>query len=333
MIFPWQMTQWLHLSQAKKKQQLSHALLLSGMKGIGKEQFATSFIHSLLCQKSHEEAPYYCNNCHDCRLIAAKVHPNVRWIEGNDTQEKSTQIKVDQIREVNEFVQTTSLQGKYRIVLIHPADNMNIHAANALLKTLEEPAPFAILVLICEQLSSLPATILSRCQQIHFMRPDRAISLNWLNEQTPDTSHNLSLLLNLANGAPLQALQLKENEVLKVRQNLFQVFCLLQQREAEPVYSANQIQEIEILSVLDYFLSWMLDLLRLQLGGKDQEIINQDFAVQLTKLQQSTSVENNMQFVSFLQNLRIQLVRGINLNKQMAIESIFIRWRELSICS
>ena len=90
---------------------------------------------------------YYCGTCHACRLIAGRAHPNVLWVE---PEKEGQTIKVDQIREVSEFVNQSSLQGVHRIVLINPANAMNMHAANALLKTLEEPSSGAI-IFICHR--------------------------------------------------------------------------------------------------------------------------------------------------------------------------------------
>lgn len=143
MKYPWQDKQWQQLWQAKQTERLPHGLLLSGLAGTGKLHFALHFTQALLCsQVSAEGDP--CNTCHACRLVMTDVHPNVFRVS---PEEEGHAIKVDQIRALAEFIQQSSLQGGFRVAIINPAHSMNISAANALLKTLEEPAEGAILIL------------------------------------------------------------------------------------------------------------------------------------------------------------------------------------------
>src|SRR5436190_5622246 len=122
MIFPWQESQWLQLTRMQADARLPHALLFTGMAGIGKAIFANTFAHQLFCQ-AKSTAP--CYQCHACRLIKGHTHPNVLWIE---PEKEGGTIKVDQIREVTEFISHSSLQGDYRLVMINPANDMNINA-------------------------------------------------------------------------------------------------------------------------------------------------------------------------------------------------------------
>ncbi len=345
MRLPWQTQQWQQLWHAKQEHRLPHALLFAGMAGTGKFQFANHFAATLLCQKlaiPAEEAqgalrPNLARSapcassaetsgdtCHSCRLMAGKVHPNMLWI----TPEKEGQaIKIDQIREVFEFIHQTSLQGEYRIVIIHPANQMNLNAANALLKTLEEPPAGSLLILISNQLSPLPATILSRCQSIFFPCPPIEQALPWLKEQlTSKEAVNPLLLLRLTQGAPLAALQFVQEGVLSVRQHLFQTLYALSQQQADPIKAATTLSDIDLIRFLDFMLSWILDILRLQLDGNTNAIMNEDFATQITELHQDTLLHHNIKFMDYLQQLRGQICAGINMNKQLLIESVLVRW-------
>ena len=227
-------TQWQQLWRAKEEQRLPHALLFSGMSGTGKAQFAANFAQAMLCQAVTQEG-WYCNECHMCRLVAGKAHASLLLIE---PEKESGVIKIDQVREVSEFVNQTGLQSAYRIVIINPANQMNINAANALLKTLEEPASHTLIMLITDQLSQLPATVLSRCQHILFPQPNSNEALEWLKKQDGMNATNVELVLNLANGAPLGAMRFIQDGLLDVRQNLFQILYSLSQREVDPLQSA-----------------------------------------------------------------------------------------------
>jgi DNA polymerase-3 subunit delta' len=323
MIFPWQVEQWQQLWQAKCDQRLPHALLFSGLAGTGKAQFADNFARALLCSTQSADNHYACGTCHSCRLMAGRAHQNVLWIE---PEKDGHTIKIDQVRSVSEYINQTSLQGNLRIVIINPANYMNTNSANALLKTLEEPSSGAVIILVSDQPAQLPATILSRCQRMVFPRPRPEQALTWLKQQLtiPDTNHEL--LLRVAQGAPLAALQLVKNEILTMRQDLFTALYALAQQQADPIKSAATIQDNDPLRLLDFMLVWIMDLLRLQLSGDEEMITNRDYLSQLSELKQSTELNANTKFMQYLQQIRGQVSVGVNFNKQLLLENILIRW-------
>ncbi len=330
MIYPWQQTQWQTLWRAKQDNRLPHALLLTGLAGVGKAIFADHLTRALLCQRvtsAGETCPDASDACHACRLILGGAHPNVLLV----SPEKSGQaIKVDQIRQLAEFVHQSSLQGEYRIVIINPAQQMNINAANALLKTLEEPASGALLVLINTQDKKLPATILSRCQRILFRRPEHATARTWLQTQlaaeaTP-TLMDVDLLLALANGAPLAALHLVQDDQLKVRSEFYTVLQHLQQAKLDPLSAAQGLQAHETMALIDLLLSWVSDLLRLQLGGHLTQLVNCDYATALSALCSTVPIAASSALLDHLQHTRALLSTGINLNKQLMLEEMCLRY-------
>lgn len=323
MVYPWQNKQWQQLQQTRQNNSLPHALLFAGLRGTGKAHFAECFMRLQLCQHS---GPVYHSECecHSCRLVNGKSHPNILRIE---PEKDGGVIKIDQIRNVTEFIQQTSLQGEYRFVVINPANNMNVNAANSLLKTLEEPASGAITILIAEQASHLPATVVSRCQQIYFPAPETNIALQWLTHKLPDTK-NLKLILRLANGAPLAAMQLVQANILAARENLLEILYTLSQMQADPLKSAANMQDMDLVHILDFTLSFIMDLSRYHLTDDVNEVTNQDFIQPLIDLRQRTSLQKIIQYLDYLLRLRGQQQNGINLNKQLMLEGIFIRWME-----
>jgi DNA polymerase-3 subunit delta' len=289
----WKTKQFQLLWQAKKNNCLPHALLFIGMKGTNKAASADYFSRALLCQQVTEQGQC-CDQCHSCRLIRGLVHPNVLWVEPEKT---GTAIKIDQIRAVNDFVNQTSLQGEYRLIILHPADEMNINAANALLKTLEEPSPGALLILISDQKARLPATILSRCQRIVFPPLMKEQTFTWLAAQSS-------------------------------RQDLFQALILMSVRESDPIKIAAALQNHNVVLLLDFLLSWMMDLVRLQVNGSSDGLVNKDHVSQLIELKQKTHLESNVKLMDYVQHLRSKIMMGVNFNKQLLLESLFIRWME-----
>jgi DNA polymerase-3 subunit delta' len=322
MIYPWQQKQWQQLMRAQKDHRLPHALLFAGQRGTGKTHFAECFMRAQLCQQNNADASC---TCHSCRLITGKSHPNILWIAPEKT---GGAIKVDQIREVTDFVNQTSLQGEYRFVVINPASNLNINAANALLKTLEEPASGSILILITDQISHLPATILSRCQHIHFPRPDTELALTFLTQKLPAGSQP-ELILRLANGAPLAALEWVQQDILAPREHLLKMIYALSKNQVDPLKAAAEIQKMETPHIFNFMLSFIMDLLRLHLSV--DEMVNQDFKTELADLRARTVMQKIAQFQHYLLDLCDQLQKGINLNKQLMLECMLIRWMECSV--
>lgn len=158
-------TQFYLLQQAFQQDRLSHAYLLSGIAGLGKTEFAKQFAQFLLCDTNNN-----CGNCRSCKQMQANTHPDFIFIA---PEEKNHSIKIDQIRELGEKLSRTAHHSGYQVVVISPADAMPVQAANALLKTLEEPTGKVIIFLVDNQKSILPATIMSRCQKIFFNKGKR----------------------------------------------------------------------------------------------------------------------------------------------------------------
>ncbi|RUL79763.1 DNA polymerase III subunit delta' [Dyella choica] len=178
----WQVEHWARLQSRRQRDALPHALLLCGPQGLGKRDFLRRFVRGLLCQQPHEGDA--CGTCRSCLLLNAGTHPDYVALSYGLRKDgvQRQDIVVDQIRELSARLATASQFGGWQIASIDPADAMNHAAANALLKTLEEPASQTMLVLVADAPWRMPATIRSRCQRIEFQLPGREASLAWLQE-------------------------------------------------------------------------------------------------------------------------------------------------------
>jgi DNA polymerase-3 subunit delta' len=159
-----------------------HAVLIAGPAGLGKRALAGDIGAALLCDARRPDGRA-CGACRACRLLAAGTHPDFRLISfevNEDTDKLRTEIVVEQIRRLRDAMAQTSQFGGWRVALFDPADGMNTASFNALLKTLEEPAARAVLLLVSDRPALLPATIRSRCQRIELRFPPRAEALAWL---------------------------------------------------------------------------------------------------------------------------------------------------------
>lgn len=319
MHYPWQISQWQQLMSAQQAARLPHALLFAGIPGIGKEHFALNLVRTLLCEA---RANYSCQECHSCHLANNRAHPNIFWLE---PEKAGGMIKIDQVRDVIDFVTQSSLKGQLRFVIINPADYMNVNASNALLKTLEEPANDAILILISSETRRMLPTIISRCQRIFFNAPEKQLALDWLQQHTK--ANNPELLLRLTKGAPLAAITLWESDYLQLRDQLYQ--ALSKGKNINPIVVAAECADIDALNFIDLLLTWVMDLLSLHFDISSHELINQDYAQVLENLKPKTVLANINEYLRYLQQLRGQVASGFNLNKQLLTETILIKWLNL----
>ncbi len=212
MIYSWQIELWKRLTNQFDR--LPHAILLSGLAGCGKRDFARTLAKRLLCESASGEAEA-CGACLSCNWFSSGNHPDFRLIEPavNDTEEsgnesspekkkKSEQIRIDQIRALDGFLSVSTHRHGARIIVIQPAEAMNQATANALLKVLEEPTDSTLFILITNNKKRLLPTILSRCQTINFPKPAPELAMAWLRDS--GISHAKELLFH-AGGMPLAA--------------------------------------------------------------------------------------------------------------------------------
>jgi DNA polymerase-3 subunit delta' len=199
------------LAESLDQERLGHAPLICGPVGLGKTALADWLARRVLCHDPDGRDP--CGRCVACRMIAAGSHPDYFRV---GIPEDKREIPVDSVRELAERLQLTPSVGPRRLGLIEPGEAMNTNAANALLKTLEEPSPGAWLILVSHQPGRLPATVRSRCQPVTLRPPSQAVALEWLRAQCPDrTDEVLAEALALTTGAPLAAQQVLAEERLE----------------------------------------------------------------------------------------------------------------------
>ena len=212
MKLPWLQADMEALGRSLDADRLGHAPLLQGPPGIGKSALAQWLVARILCQAAAAQRP--CGVCRSCLLLQSGTHPDLFL---GAVPEDKTQITVDVIRDLCSGLQLTPSIGRHRVGLIEPAERMNTNAANALLKTLEEPSPNSWLVLVTDRPDLLPATVRSRCQKLALRPPPRDEALRWLQEECVGGERaQLELALELSGGAPLKARDLIQGDELRV---------------------------------------------------------------------------------------------------------------------
>lgn len=315
-ILPWCQPEWLKLKEALQNDRLPHALLLMGQPGLGKKKLADVLAHTVLCEKKTA-----CGHCHSCHLWQAKSHPDFILIEPlADTQT----IKIDQIRAVIESVNQTAMLNDYRVIIIHPAASMTLAAANALLKTLEEPSAKTLIILINDQSAKLPLTIKSRCQKILLKKPAKIPAMSWLQDQLPNLSIDFELLLNLSEGAPLKALALVSENQLTIREDFYQGLLNLSINRENPLDLALKWQDQNLLFLMQLLFSFLKDLLWFKLSSGEAVLINTDYAAVFAKL--SIETQELVSYLNLVQQRFNEMGLMQNLNKQLLLEELLIRW-------
>ncbi len=274
---PWLDETFADLHQRRSQGRLAHALLLSGPAGIGKQQLAELFAQALLCAEP-EANGQPCAHCHACSLYTAGTHPDLFRL---GPEEDSKNIRIDQIRALIEGLSLRSHYGRYKVVILNPADTMNIAAANALLKTLEEPPANTVLLLITDRPSFLPATIRSRCQSLRLALPPADVAEAWLAGQLAHPE-KAAVLLALSGGAPLAALEQAEEQLAR-RDELLLGWQQLASGKVDPVkLAADWVKPTPQLPIT-WIYSWATDMIRLRSGGENQ-LTNQDAKATLQNL-------------------------------------------------
>ena len=319
-IYPWLKSSWHNLLRQHEQDSMPHALLLTGPQGIGKAHFGFQLALFLLC--SHPAGDRACGSCKSCCLMRSGTHPDLLRLSPED---EGKAIKVDQVRSINHFVGQTAQLGGYKIILLHPAEALNISAANALLKSLEEPNGRCLFVLLTDQPSRLPATIRSHCHQIALPLPSKEDALIWLRQHGSDPD-SMPLLLNLANGAPLLALSYQESDYLSQRDTLIKGFMALQKGQASPLEIAQQWQSLDLLAILNWMNQYVIDLIKLCLVKDDQFLKNSDVKLFLSAMAEQVYANKLYLYRDRLVEAKRGLLSGNNPNKILLLEDLLIRW-------
>jgi DNA polymerase-3 subunit delta' len=318
--YPWLEPFWARLTAAHRQHRFPHALLLTGQPGMGKAVFADELARFLLCERPTDGISP-CRQCTSCTLFAAGSNPDYfRLTPAAD----SRVIKIDQVRQLSEDLSLTSHGNGYKVAMLTPVDALNINAANSLLKTLEEPSDNTVLVLVSAHPARLPATIRSRCQEVRLQAADRELTTRWLAAR--HTGPSPEVYLALANGAPLQALQLAQENTLEERQRRFRALVGIHAGQEGPLTVAESWAADEDLKGLRWMREWLMDMLRIRLSGQTQGIHGIDLQEGLTGL--ARKLDSRVLFGQLDSVNRMLRLADSTLNRQMMMEDILLAWAE-----
>jgi len=269
-----------------------HAMLIVGPPGIGKRVLARTLARSLLCETPAADGSA-CGTCASCRYEAAGQHPDLRVVEpveiDDDVAKPVEWISVAMVRSLADWTQLTSHRGGAKVAVIAPAERMNASAANALLKTLEEPPARTYFLLVSDQYGRLPPTIVSRCQRVVAPRPTVEAARAWLGEHGV---RDVNAALAQSANAPLRARELADPDYQAERRAWLS--ALAAPRELAVTALAARIEAVprearkeRLGAVIDWLAGWCADLARVRSGG--QPVANGDFEAALRSLARSVA--------------------------------------------
>ena len=340
--YAWHEAAWTSLWA--RPEALHHALLITGAEGIGKRRFAAAMAARLLCETPRGIHP--CGICVGCHWLAGGNHPDYRKVElesdedaaeGEEDAAKpakaskakakkpSTQIKIDQIRALEDFIYIGSHRNGRRVVIVEPAEALNPAAANALLKVLEEPPPNVYFLLVSSNWRRLLPTLRSRCRRIELPLPETATAVAWLKEQKLPKPE---LALSLAGGAPLKAI---EQEEKGGREGVEQLLAVIAggRELGDPIAAAARWDSVikgnpalSMEDLVDMLQKWLHDLLRCKQGVAPRFLTSMH--TELQALAGRVDANRVMRFNRDL--LRIRASARHPLNPQLFLEDIAARY-------
>ena len=315
------------------KDTLAHALLVHGRKGIGKLAFARALAQALLCEQPDKASGAACDSCTACAWFEAGAHPDYRQIEpsaetqeDDDEEEKpkkgkkpSIWISVDQIRALPDFVNVTSHRGGPKVIVLHPADALNVNAANALLKSLEEPPAGTFFVLVSHRPHQLLPTIKSRCRQLALRAPDRGQATKWRAAQG---IKDAPLALAHTGDAPLLAVDLAESGYWGARKTFLRQIAA---RDVDVLVGAEAVRDLPVPFIVSWLQKWCCDIALFQALGVVR--YNPDEHDAIARI--AAGVDPLAALRLYRKMTEYQAIAQHPLNAQLFIEHLLLEYRNL----
>jgi len=326
MIFQWQEQAWKTWAQVRGR--LSHAILIQSAEGLGEFEFAQACAQSLLCENPRPDRQA-CGKCEACNWFSQGNHPDFRLVvpesmapesreEGVEpAKKKSEQIRIEQARELADFLAVGTHRGGLRVILVYPAEAMNANTQNALLKNLEEPPPSTVFLLVATQPGRLLATVRSRCLKFTLPLPESDHVLRWLKEQ--GVAHP-EVALAAAGGSPLAALKIAATEADRLR-----FIDDLASPGFDPIALAETVSRVSLWDLVGWLQRWSYDLLLARVAGRIRYHINHESVI--ARVSRDCDAAELAAYLRRLAQAR-SLARH-PLNAKLFVEDLLLQYRRL----
>ena len=313
-----------YIRNAVSMDQVTHAYILNGERGAGKKLVAKLFATTLLCE---EGGPDPCNRCHSCRQGEGGNHPDIIWV----THEKPNSISVDDIREqVNNTIMIKPYQGPYKVYVIDHADIMTPQAQNALLKTIEEPPQYAVIMLLTENAEMLLPTIASRCVMLKLRYIRDVLIKKYLMETLKVPDYKADMCTAFAQGNMGRAIMLANSEHYnEIREEAVQTLKYIHEMELNEVIQAvNRISsyKLEISDYLDIMVVWFRDVLLYKATRDVDVVVFKEELDSIREQARKSSYEGIQLIITSFDRAKERL--KANVNFELVIELLFLTIQE-----
>lgn len=312
-----------HLGNALSTGKVSHAYIISGEKNAGKEFIARVFAMALQCEKGGTEP---CQECHSCKQALSNNHPDIIRV----AHEKPNTISVDDIRsQVNNDVAIKPYSSAYKVYIINEAEKMTAQAQNAILKTLEEPPAYAVIILLVANLNALLPTILSRCVVLNMKPVSDAQVKKYLMEQLQVPDYKAEVCVAFARGNVGKAKSLASSEDFEnVKAEALSLLKYIQDMELNEIIAAiKRISEfkLEISDYLDIFAVWYRDVLLFKATNDVNHLVFREEIQTIRKTAQRSSYEGIETVIRALDTAKKRLDANVNFELVMELMILTIK--------
>ncbi len=309
-----------HFSTALRTGNISHAYLLSGEQGSGKNMFADAFSAALLCEENGEEP---CGRCKSCMQASSGNHPDILRV----THEKSV-ITVDDIREqLNSNVAVKPYASEYKVFIVDEAELMNEAAQNALLKTLEEPPEYVVILLLTESEDVLLPTIRSRCVRLNTRPLPASEVVEYLTQNYSVPDYRAATAAAFSGGNLGTAIAyITSEDSSEERTKVWNFLRNIDDLSIPEIAQAMQVEQSEREEVLDLFSLWLRDVLVFKSTGKAKKLILQNELHTIERAAKVRSFEALESAVLAIDEARRRLKS--NVNADISLEMLALKLRD-----
>lgn len=313
-----------HLQNAIRQKMVNHAYIINGEKSSGKEFIANIFAMTLQCEK-HEDEP--CMECKACKQAKSKNHPDIKTI----THEKPNTISVNDVREqIIDDVLIKPYSGEYKVYIVNDAEMMTVQAQNALLKTIEEPPAYAVIILLTSNISSLLETILSRCIVLNMRPVEDKIIRKYLMEEIRIPDYQADVCVAFARGNVGKAKSLASSEdFTNIKDEAVRILKNIHEMSTEQVMDCvKKLTEykVNIDDIFDLMIVWYRDVLLFKATNDTNELTFKEEIAAIMKRSSLSTYEGIEQIIEAIDKAKARL--KANVNFELVIELMLLSIKE-----
>lgn len=313
-----------HFQKAIEYNKISHAYILAGEEGMGRKTIAKAFAMTLLCERSNREP---CLECHSCKQVLSGNHPDVLWV----SHEKPNSIGVDDIRlQINDTIFIKPYSSAYKIYIVDEAEKMTVQAQNALLKTIEEPPAYVIIILLTTNQEAFLPTILSRCIQLKLKPLKNDVVSEYLMETMGVKESQADVYAAFARGNLGKAIHLASSDEFQLMYR--QVLNLLKNLKEMDISmlldSIKRLQEdhLDLNECLDFVQLWYRDILMFKVTRDMNLLVFKDEYTTVSNICQKSSYEGLEAILNAIEKAKVRL--KANVNTELALELMLLTMKE-----